>query len=325
MVSVTRLDEVTTVVHTDDVVPGDEKPSVALRARRTSSMRLAINAVKEGRAGALVGVSPVLDPTSGMVENLVGYGTRLAERHHHLHGMDAGECIVVISNSGKNSAPIEIAIRVDLSTVDPAGLSVYVFDAVLGRFVQLPAEVGLDGFVRFHTSHLSLFAILELPTVERVLRAGWNVIMFTGPTDTSAAAFAASIPGLQSIWRWNAATQTWEGFRPEGPAFLNALQLLEQRDPLFVLLSASSNYRSMDLLAGSGTAVSIVQGFSFLSYNGADDRDLEDLLGGVAGIESAFLFDAIAQQYLTFRFAGPAFLNGFTTIDRLQAIFIFRR
>ena len=63
-----------------------------------------------GRAGALVGVSPVLDPTGGMVENLVGYGTQLAERHFHLHGMEAGECIVVISNSGKNCAPIEVAL-----------------------------------------------------------------------------------------------------------------------------------------------------------------------------------------------------------------------
>jgi uncharacterized phosphosugar-binding protein len=63
-----------------------------------------------GRAGAPVGVSPVLDPTGGLVENLVGYGTRLAQRHHLLHGMDSGECIVVISNSGKNCAPIEVAL-----------------------------------------------------------------------------------------------------------------------------------------------------------------------------------------------------------------------
>jgi glycerol-3-phosphate acyltransferase PlsX len=49
-----QLDEVTTVVHTDSVVRGDEKPSVALRSGRESSMRLAINAVREGRAEGLV-------------------------------------------------------------------------------------------------------------------------------------------------------------------------------------------------------------------------------------------------------------------------------
>lgn len=54
LASMDRLREVTTVVHTDDKVRSDEKPSVALRSRRQSSMRLAINAVKEGRAQGVV-------------------------------------------------------------------------------------------------------------------------------------------------------------------------------------------------------------------------------------------------------------------------------
>ncbi|MFQ5774353.1 MAG: phosphate acyltransferase PlsX [Kiloniellaceae bacterium] len=49
-----RLRAVTTLVHTDDVVSGEEKPSVALRSGRNSSMRLAINAVHEGRADGVV-------------------------------------------------------------------------------------------------------------------------------------------------------------------------------------------------------------------------------------------------------------------------------
>ena len=40
--------------HTSEQVEMDDKPSVALRSRRESSMRLAINMVKEGRAGATV-------------------------------------------------------------------------------------------------------------------------------------------------------------------------------------------------------------------------------------------------------------------------------
>lgn len=49
-----RLGEVTKVVHTDDVVRSDEKPSLALRTGRDSSMRLAINAVKDGEAHGVV-------------------------------------------------------------------------------------------------------------------------------------------------------------------------------------------------------------------------------------------------------------------------------
>ena len=49
-----RLKAVTTLVHTDDVVSPDDKPSLALRGRRGSSMRLAINAVHDGRAVGVV-------------------------------------------------------------------------------------------------------------------------------------------------------------------------------------------------------------------------------------------------------------------------------
>jgi glycerol-3-phosphate acyltransferase PlsX len=49
-----RLEQAATIVHTDEMVTGDAKPSVALRTGRRSSMRLAIDAVAEGRAAAAV-------------------------------------------------------------------------------------------------------------------------------------------------------------------------------------------------------------------------------------------------------------------------------
>ncbi|WP_374530257.1 phosphate acyltransferase PlsX [Novosphingobium sp.] len=42
------------ILHAPDVVSGDEKPTQALRRAKTTSMGLAINAVKEGAAGAAV-------------------------------------------------------------------------------------------------------------------------------------------------------------------------------------------------------------------------------------------------------------------------------
>jgi glycerol-3-phosphate acyltransferase PlsX len=42
------------LVHTDEVVAMDDPPAVALRGKRSSSMRLAINLVKEGQADACV-------------------------------------------------------------------------------------------------------------------------------------------------------------------------------------------------------------------------------------------------------------------------------
>jgi len=49
-----RLKAITTLIHTDDVVGAEDKPAVALRAGRASSMRLAIDSVQDGRAAGVV-------------------------------------------------------------------------------------------------------------------------------------------------------------------------------------------------------------------------------------------------------------------------------
>lgn len=49
-----ELSAVSTVIHTDKIIRGDEKPSLALRASKGSSMRMAIEAAEEGRADAVV-------------------------------------------------------------------------------------------------------------------------------------------------------------------------------------------------------------------------------------------------------------------------------
>ena len=64
-----------------------------------------------GRAGGLACVSGIIDPTGGFIENLVGYGTALVESYDRQYQLLAGECTIVISNSGKNSAPIEVALH----------------------------------------------------------------------------------------------------------------------------------------------------------------------------------------------------------------------
>jgi uncharacterized phosphosugar-binding protein len=64
-----------------------------------------------GRAGGLVCVTAIQDPTAGFIENLVGYGTKLVERYDRQYDLRAGEIVIVISNSGKNSSPIEVAVH----------------------------------------------------------------------------------------------------------------------------------------------------------------------------------------------------------------------
>jgi len=49
-----NLSQHSEIVHAPDVIAGDEKPSQALRRARTTSMGIAIDCVKQGRAGAAV-------------------------------------------------------------------------------------------------------------------------------------------------------------------------------------------------------------------------------------------------------------------------------
>lgn len=57
------------------------------------------------RAGGLVPVYHLPDPTWGMVERLEGYGEKLLEQYP----IQSGEVLFVISNSGRNPEPIEFA------------------------------------------------------------------------------------------------------------------------------------------------------------------------------------------------------------------------
>lgn len=63
-----------------------------------------------GRAGGLVCVTGIIDPTGGFIENLPGYGAKLIERYDRQYQLVAGETLIVISNSGKNGSPIDVAL-----------------------------------------------------------------------------------------------------------------------------------------------------------------------------------------------------------------------
>ncbi len=76
-----------------------------------------------GRAGGLVCVTGLYDTTGGFIENLVGYGTKMVERYDRQYQLRAGETIIVISNSGKNSSPLEVALYAKEKGLTVVGLT----------------------------------------------------------------------------------------------------------------------------------------------------------------------------------------------------------
>jgi uncharacterized phosphosugar-binding protein len=59
-----------------------------------------------GRAGGLAGIQVILDPGQGKAETLEGYAATIARDY----SFAARDCLIVISNSGRNPSPIEMAM-----------------------------------------------------------------------------------------------------------------------------------------------------------------------------------------------------------------------
>ncbi len=60
-----------------------------------------------GRAGGLAGVNPIFDPLFGRAERLEGFAPVLLAAH----AFHPGDVLIVISHSGRNPAPIEVALH----------------------------------------------------------------------------------------------------------------------------------------------------------------------------------------------------------------------
>ena len=100
------------------------------------------------------------------------------------------------------------------------------------------------------------------------------------------------------------------------------MQILQQRDALFVLLASGTTYSTTDLLpAPSARSLTVVPGISFVTFNGPDGTDVGALLAQSASLMRAFHF--AAGNWQGFLAGDPVFLNKFSTLNHLDAFFIF--
>jgi uncharacterized phosphosugar-binding protein len=63
-----------------------------------------------GRSGSLIPVNEIIDRTEDLAERIEGYGTRLVEYYAEQYQLLPGEAVIVISNSGVNPLPVEVAL-----------------------------------------------------------------------------------------------------------------------------------------------------------------------------------------------------------------------
>jgi glycerol-3-phosphate acyltransferase PlsX len=112
-----------TIVHAEQVIAMDDKPSVALRNKRKSSMRLALNLVKDdkaqacvsaGNTGALMAVSKFVLKTLPGIER-PAICTSMPTMKGHVHMLDLG---ANIGSDGENLAQFAVMGAVLAQAVD---------------------------------------------------------------------------------------------------------------------------------------------------------------------------------------------------------------
>lgn len=75
------------------------------------------------RAGGLVPVNLIPDPAEGMAERVEGYGATLFQRYYEKYGAQKGEVLIVVSTSGRNPLPIEIALEAKAKGLFTVGIT----------------------------------------------------------------------------------------------------------------------------------------------------------------------------------------------------------
>ena len=124
-----------------------------------------------GRAGGLASVNVIFDPANGRAENLEGYAATLLKDTV----FDAGDCLVVISNSGRNPSPIEMAMA-----GKAAGLPVIALTSV--KFSKRVSSRHSSGRKLYELADVVLDLCGEAGDAAVPLPGGVTV----GPTSTSA-------------------------------------------------------------------------------------------------------------------------------------------
>jgi hypothetical protein len=108
---------------------------------------------------------------------------------------------------------------------------------------EVTLSCSLDGYPNIPpATHTFTFSLTpELETVDLV--EGCNPIAATWADGTAIAAVAGAVAppeALDAIWKFDAASATWQGYSPSVPADVNNLALVDRLDAIFICVNAAA-------------------------------------------------------------------------------------
>ena len=138
-----------------------------------------------GRAGSLAPVNVIVDPCEGVTEQIEGYGARLMQTYQFA----PPDCLFVISNSGRNALPLEVA-----TAGNDAGLPV----------VAITSLQYSEGVTSRHSSGKRLFELADV-VLDNAGQMGDACVELegtpfaVGPTSTITGAYLMNCVMIQAV------------------------------------------------------------------------------------------------------------------------------
>jgi len=127
------------------------------------------------RAGGLVPVNKITDPTLGKAERIEGYAEVLLKDYEKKFGLKDGEIFIVISNSGRNALPIEMCFEAQKRGLKTVAITSLTYSRKVssrhssGKKLYEIADYVIDNYVEFGDS------LVEIPGTELKSGAGSTI------------------------------------------------------------------------------------------------------------------------------------------------------
>ena len=135
------------------------------------------------------------------------------------------------------------ALEADRDTTDVQGMAKFVLVPTGLPGTEATLSCKLEGYpdILPATQTFTVSLTPELETVDLV--EGCNPIAATWADGTAIAAVAGAVAppeALDAIWKFDAASATWQGYSPTAPADVNDLALVNRLDAIFVCVNAAA-------------------------------------------------------------------------------------
>ena len=161
----------------------------------------------------------------------------------------------------------------------------------------------------------------QAPTRDFALSPGFNLAGWLGATPIEAA--TDSIAGqFDAIFTFDNATQSFRSFRPALP-ILNTLTELVRGEGVWIIVTDPDGVRWAQPTFDASREVTLGVQFNLVMWTGPDGTPVADAVAEIAGgLDALFTRDSTSQIFLSYRPAGPVFLNTAKFLDHGDGVWL---